>query len=56
MNVFDKILGQALIEDLTDTSWWTDTVFRALEQDALNERGVDPEVAGSAGQQTSEAM
>ncbi len=56
MNVFDKILGLTLIDDVTDTPWWTDTVFRALEQEGSIERGVEPEVEGPAGQQTSEAI
>lgn len=54
MNVFDKILSLALIEDLTETPWWTDCVFRALEEDASNEPSYDAETADPAGQLTSE--
>lgn len=33
MNLFDRLLEQYLIADVTETSWWTEGVFRALEQD-----------------------
>ena len=33
MNLLEKILGQCLENDLTETSFWTDGVYRALEQD-----------------------
>jgi len=32
MNMLDKFLGFDLFEDLTETTWWTDTVFRGLEK------------------------
>ena len=55
MNVFDKILSLALIEDLTETPWWTDCVFRALEEDASNQPSYETVIADPAGQVTSEA-
>jgi hypothetical protein len=33
MNIFDTLLGIKLDEDFTDTSWWTDAVFRGLTQE-----------------------
>lgn len=33
MNLLDRLLEQYLIADVTETSWWTEGVFRALEQD-----------------------
>ena len=55
MNVFDKILSLTLIEELTESPWWTDSVFRALEQDASNENGYDTEIAGPAAQRVLQA-
>ncbi len=33
MNRLDRLLEQYLIADVTETSLWTEGVFRALEQD-----------------------
>jgi hypothetical protein len=33
MNLLERLLEQCLDVDVTETSWWTDGVFRALEQD-----------------------
>ena len=55
MNVFDKILSLTLIEDLTETPWWTDCIFRALAEDASNEPSYDTEIADPGGQLTSAA-
>ena len=32
MSMFDKLLGFDLVEDLTETTWWTETIFRGLEK------------------------
>lgn len=48
MSIFDKLLDLALIEDLTETAWWTETVFRELEQEDSDERALGPEVPGAA--------
>jgi hypothetical protein len=37
MNIWDKVLGFDADADLTDTPWWTDTVFRGLEREAAGE-------------------
>ena len=42
MNVIEKLLGSSLTEDLTESTWWTETVFRELE------RGFSDEQVGGA--------
>ena len=37
MNLFDKLLGLGLTGDLTDTTWWNQTVCRGLQQEDLDE-------------------
>lgn len=37
MSILDKFLGFDADADLTDTPWWTDTVFRGLEREAAGE-------------------
>ena len=32
MSILDKLIGLGLAEDLTETAWWTDTVFRELSR------------------------
>ena len=56
MNVFDKFLGRILAEDLTETTWWADTVFRGLEEDWSIEQVIDSDAAAAATQQTSELL
>jgi hypothetical protein len=56
MNIFDSILGIKLDEDFTDTSWWADAVFRALEREGLNHQAEESEVAGSGDSQGSELI
>jgi hypothetical protein len=34
MNILDRFLGFDADGDLTDTPWWTDTIFRGLEREA----------------------
>lgn len=49
MSILDKLLGLTLIEDLTETAWWTEVVFRELEQGYPDERMID---AGGAAAST----
>jgi hypothetical protein len=44
MSVFDYLLGLRSIEDLTETSWWAETVFRELERNSASDRGTDSEL------------
>lgn len=44
MNVFAYLLGLRSIEDLTDTSWWAETVFRELERSSSSDQGTDSEL------------
>ena len=54
MNVFDKFLGLTWPEDITETTWWADMVFRELEECQSNEQDIDSEIAAAAIQQASE--
>ena len=54
MNVFDRFLGLKLPDDITETTWWADTVFRELEEGRFNEQVIDSVVADGTTQQTSE--
>ena len=44
MSILDRLLGLSTEEDLTETSWWTDTIFRGLEL-----AGSAEDLAGSEG-------
>jgi hypothetical protein len=33
MKIFETLLGHVLGNDITESDWWTDAVFRALEQE-----------------------
>ena len=44
MNILDKLFGLDLIEDVTETTWWADGVFRRLESDASDGQSIDFEV------------
>lgn len=54
MNVFDKLLGFDLDEDLTETSWWTETVFRGLEKRGTAKQDSRIEVTAAANQSSVE--
>ncbi len=43
MNVFDKFLGLTWPDDVTETPWWADAVFRGLEESRSNEKDIDSE-------------
>jgi hypothetical protein len=45
MNILDRLLEQYLIADVTETAWWTDGVFRALEQELACSRDAGEAVA-----------
>ena len=52
MRIFNKMLEHLVIEDLLgspnwESTWWTDVVFRGLQEDGCNELGVEPERAGT---------
>ena len=53
MNVFD-ILGLRWPENITETTWWADTVFRELEERESSDQVVDSGIVAGATQQTSE--
>ena len=36
MSILDKLIGLGLVDDLTDTAWWTETVFRELSRGDLD--------------------
>jgi hypothetical protein len=50
MNMLDKLLGLGFVEDLAESSWWTDTIFRGLEQDGSEEK----DIVGGASAPSSE--
>jgi hypothetical protein len=37
MKILDALLGIGADDDLTDSPWWTDVVFRGLESDAAEQ-------------------
>ena len=47
MSIFDKFLRLRLIEDLTETTVWTEAVFRALAEDEPDEYGIDSDIAAN---------
>ncbi len=54
MNVFDRFLGLKWPDDITETTWWADTVFRELEEGRSDEQVINSAVTDEATQQTSE--
>jgi hypothetical protein len=54
LSLLDKLLGLDLVEDLTETAWWTDNVFRGLEKAAFDEQGTDLGDAAAATQRSAE--
>jgi len=54
MNMLDKFLGFDLFEDLTETTWWADTVFRGLEKSGSNKQENDFEAVGEPTQRSTE--
>ena len=56
MKIFETLLGHVLGNDITETDWWTDAVFRALEQDRLQESGADAAAIAGAADQSAELL
>jgi hypothetical protein len=54
MNVLDKLLGLSLSEDLTETTWWTDTIFRGLEENWPIQEATDSKVDDASTRESSE--
>ena len=54
MNMFDKFLGFDLFEDLTETTWWADTVFRGLEKGGSDKQESDFEAGAAPTQRSTE--
>ena len=48
MSMFDKLLGFDLVEDLTETTWWTETIFRGLEKRGSDRKAIGFEVAAAS--------
>ena len=51
MRIFNKLLEHMLIEDLLgspdwESTWWTDVVFRGLQEGGRNELGTQSDRAG----------
>ena len=54
MGIFDTLLGRMLIEDLlrppnAESTWWTDAIFRGLQEGGLDELGAESDRAASTG-------
>ena len=52
MRILDKSLGHKVIEDFFGSSnwestWWTDVIFRGLQEGGCDELGAESERAGS---------
>ncbi len=56
MSILDKLIGLGLGDDLTETSWWTDTVFRELSRTDLDTAAAGPDSAGDATALTTESL
>ena len=54
MNIFDKFIGFDLFEDLTETTWWADTVYRGLEKGGSDTQESDFDVVGNLTQRSTE--
>ena len=47
MNPYDKFLGLIVVEELTESSWWTDAIFRGLEERSWDKPVLDSKVAAA---------
>jgi len=54
MNVFNKILRRGFVDDLTETTWWTDAIFRGLEHGLPDEHVIDSRIGASANQDSAD--
>lgn len=48
MSMIDRLLAPRLSEDITETSWWAENVFRELERGLRAGDDGGPELAASA--------
>jgi hypothetical protein len=45
MSILEKLIGLGLVDDVTDTAWWTETVFRELSRGNLDLPSEGTEIA-----------
>jgi hypothetical protein len=56
MSIFDRLFGISLAEDVTETAWWTDSVFRQLERGLADDTANDAEAGVESSQAASELI
>ena len=56
MSILDKLIGLGLAEDLTESSWWTDAVFRGLAQEDFDPHETGSAVAAESDEQTAGSL
>jgi hypothetical protein len=56
MSILDRLFGISLAEDVTETAWWTDSVFRRLERGLSDEAASDAEVSIESSRAASELI
>jgi hypothetical protein len=54
MNILDRFLEQFFVADVTETAWWTEGVFRALEQDPAIRHDASEALAAATTELTTE--
>ena len=56
MSILDKLIGLGMGEDLTESSWWTDAVFRGLAQEDFEPQDAGSAVAAEAHEQAAGSL
>ena len=56
MSIFDRLFGISLAEDVTETAWWTDSVFRHLERGLSEEAANDTDACVEPSQAAAELI
>jgi hypothetical protein len=56
MSIVDKLLGLRLVEEETETAWWTDAVHRGLAQYAADEQDIDFEDSPATSERPDKLM
>jgi hypothetical protein len=56
MSILDKLIGMGLAEDLTESSWWTDAVFRGLAEEEFDPQDAASAVAAEAHEQAAGSL
>ncbi len=56
MSILDKLIALGFAQDLTETSWWTSTVFRELAREDFDPQDVRSEVAAEAHEQAAGSL